>query len=171
MNITRRGFISMLALAGTGAVLLPNRKIFLPPTRDFFAEYCAKYGHGDFTTENLRFKYTERYSYTDWRAIYGSSAELSEETLAKSLEDLAVHGRSVIAIKPTRLLVHPDKVEAAKVAFPGQVEARYFAYPNTWHLKTGSDDPKVVELFERLAHGAGMQTTREFYGTKSQGQG
>lgn len=53
MKITRRGFISMLALLGTGSVLLPNRKFFLPPwpqTMD-----------GDFATANLRFKCYERY--------------------------------------------------------------------------------------------------------------
>lgn len=33
MRISRRGFVSMLALAGAGAVLLPNRKFFLPPWR------------------------------------------------------------------------------------------------------------------------------------------
>lgn len=156
MNITRRGFISMLALAGTGAVLLPNRKIFLPPTRDFFAEYCAKYGHGDFTTENLRFKCTERYSqaWTDPRMVFG--------------------------VQPRKLVVPPNLVKAAHrilgEPLPGgftvEVSKKYLTPPaQTWYLKTGSDDPKVVELFERLAHGAGMQTTREFYGTKSQGQG
>jgi hypothetical protein len=31
VSITRRGFISMLALVGNGAVLIPNRKFFLPP--------------------------------------------------------------------------------------------------------------------------------------------
>jgi phage major head subunit gpT-like protein len=159
MKITRRGFISMLAIAGTGAVLLPNRKIFLP-TRLHEADRA-----GDFLTEDLRYAATERYSagFTDWQGVYGSSPDLSEASLEEALVKIRqmrdVKGLA-LAVKPSRLLVHPDKVEAAKVAFPGQVEARYFADPNAWYLKTDAQDIKMASLFERHAHAMGIRVRR-----------
>lgn len=154
VNITRRGFISMLALAGTGAVLLPNRKFFLPERLTAM--------EGDFTTENLRYKYTERLSvgFTNWEGIYGSSPDMTEASLEKILQDLAQFGRSVMRITPTRLVVHPDKVDAAKVAFPGQVEAKYFSSPSTWYLKADASDIKMASLFERHAHAMGIRVRR-----------
>jgi hypothetical protein len=147
VNITRRGFISMLAIAGTGAVLLPNRKIFLPAPRSAMGCY------GDFTVQNLRYKYTERYShgFIDWEGIYGSG-DLNESTLERAVEDIVKYGRSVMAVKVNRLLVHPDKVEAAKIAFPGQVEpVNYFASTSTWYLKTDAEDMKMADVLERAA--------------------
>jgi phage major head subunit gpT-like protein len=159
VNITRRGFISMLAIAGTGAVLLPNRKYFLP-TRFHEADMA-----GDFTTDNLRYECTERFSvgFTDSRGVLGAAPDLS----AASLEDALVNIRQmcddrgrVFSVKPTLLLVHPDKVEAAKAAFPGQVEARYFADPNAWYLKTDAQDMKMASLLERHAMAAGIRVRR-----------
>lgn len=65
-----------------------------------------------------------------------------------------------MTVRPTRLIVHADKVEAASLAFPGQVDTRYFADPNTWYLKTDAADMKMASLLERHALAKGIRVRR-----------
>lgn len=142
--ITRRGFISMLTIAGAGSVLVPNRTYFLsaePNWEAIGAWYAAQLRKSMAHSMQMAFRCNERFSdpVTDWRAVYGSS-------------DKGV----AMAVRPSRLIVHPDKVESAKLAFPGKVEIRYFADPNAWYLKTDAPDMKMASRLERHALASGI---------------
>lgn len=69
--MNRRGFLAGLLAT---PILLPVVKQFLPPVGGWIS---SRGWAGDFTTENLRFKTTERFAMggTDVRAIYGTSGD------------------------------------------------------------------------------------------------
>lgn len=46
--------------------------------------------------------------------------------------------------------------ELNKLAFPGQVETRYFADPNAWYLKTDAPYMKMASRLERHALASGI---------------
>lgn len=116
--MNRRGFISMLPMV-TIASIAPAL-IFLPPKGagrqdEEFADYCKRYGHGDFNTENMRYKAHER-----WSSIYGDAGDgvsLSEASLERvCLEIAGMENRPDLTVR------HLDR--------------RYFTDPNQWYLKT-----------------------------------
>lgn len=68
--VTRRKFLG--ALAGITAVTaLAGAGLRVPKREDIEVDSALSH---DFSTENLRYKATERFSHavTDWRSVYGS---------------------------------------------------------------------------------------------------
>lgn len=89
---------------------------------------------GDFTTENLRFKCTERYSHgwTDWRGIYGTSSDAYEEVpvrygfLDNGLKDSVVDQEEIrkylYEAKGTSWYIEQDEPSGWKRFFRRKVE-------------------------------------------------
>lgn len=97
----RRSFLAALAVL-PALTILGGSALRLAPRREGLDVAMD----GDFKTENLRYKVTERFS---------KPAELS----AKALEDLlaALHDNvalSNFAVRPTKLIVHPEMLERVR---------------------------------------------------------
>lgn len=101
--LSRRHFLGLLAGAGTalavGELLLPPRTFFLAPHGGWPRP------DGDFTTANLRYRYTERFSqgWTDPR-VFGKISELDLEAMLADLRASSEERGIALTTTPSRYL-------------------------------------------------------------------
>jgi hypothetical protein len=99
VNITRRGFVSMLALAGAAnTVLVPNRKIFLPARSSAESIYPLPYRQPDPALFDMLKYFEGEYAWflripPDQTASFTYFARrLSDQDLRVLARDRVIHG-------------------------------------------------------------------------------
>lgn len=110
--VSRRKFLGMLA-ALPAITALAGSALRLPPRKEM---------DGDFDTANLRYKASERYSEAWTSANFSNQLSTRADLSEKSLDDMLKQMRQFIehpppfAVRPTKVIVHPDMYEAAHYA-------------------------------------------------------
>lgn len=99
----RRTFLAALAVL-PALTVLGGSALRLAPRREGLDVAMD----GDFKTENLRYKMTER-----WSNTLSTPTELSEKVLEDMLRQLTLTGRTAFKLQPTKLLVRADMYERA----------------------------------------------------------